>query len=90
MQGRCKALLLACVLCAPLPCAAGELSGMLERVDISTVTLRTSDNQQLVLGVDPADRQRAAPYLGKSVMVQYRTEQGSKKLVLFRGCQFGR
>jgi hypothetical protein len=88
MQGRCKGLVLALVLCAPLSCAADELSGKLERVDLSTVTLRTTDNQQLVLGVNPGDRQRAAPYLGKSVMVQFRTEQGAKKLVLFRGCQF--
>lgn len=89
MQSRCKALVLVLVLCAPLSCAADELSGMLERVDISTVTLRTPDNQQLVLGVNPADRERAAPYLGKSVMVKFRTEQGAKKLVVFRGCQFG-
>jgi len=71
-----------------LPCAAGECAGKLERVDITSVTLRTSDNQQLVLGVNPGDRERAAPYLGKSVTVQYRTEQGAMKLVLFRGCQF--
>jgi len=87
MQGRCKGLVLALVLCAPLPCVAGELSGKLERVDLATVTLRTPDDQQLVLAVNPGDRERAAPFLGKSVMVQYRTEQGAKRLIVFQGCQ---
>jgi hypothetical protein len=87
MQGLCLGLLVAVALAAGQPCFAGECAGKLERVDITSVTLLTPDNQKVILSVDPSDRQRAAQYLGKSVTVQYRTEKGSSKALLFQGCK---
>jgi hypothetical protein len=65
-------------------CYGGELAGKLERVDLKTVTLRNSDNQKLILRVEGCDRKKAAPYLGKSVTVQFRIENGKQRAVLFR------
>ena len=69
--------------CAQL-CYGGELAGKLERVDLKTVTLRSPDNQKLILKVDKCDRKKAAPYLGKSVTIQFRIENGEQRAVLFR------
>jgi hypothetical protein len=60
------------------------LAGKLERVDLKTVTLRSTDNQKLILKVDGSDRKKAAPYLGKSVTVRFRIEKGEHRAVLFQ------
>ena len=77
---------MAALVCLALPhlCCAGELAGKLERVDRATVTLRGQDNSRLVLKADNTARQKAAPFLGKSVTVQFRNENGHKRVVVFR------
>jgi len=88
MQGRCCAALLVSILlpCAHL-CQAQECVGKLERVDLQTVTVRSCDNQKAVFKVDGRDRGKAAPYLGKSVAVEIKTENGEQWAVLFRACR---
>ena len=77
-------LLLALLLCNPQPCAAEEFNGKLLRVDLTTVTLCSPDNQRLVVSVDRNGREKAAAHLGKSVTVLFRVENGEQKAVLFR------
>ncbi len=77
-------LLLALLLCNPQPCAAEEFNGKLQRVDLTTVTLFSPDNQRLVVTVDLPERQKAAAHLGKSVTVLFRVENGEQRAVLFR------
>ena len=63
---------------------AEEFAGKLERVDLESVTLLGSDNQRLVIRVDRGSRQAAAPFLGKWVTVDFRTEGGQCQAVRFR------
>jgi len=85
MRGRCSGALLAAILLLGAgPCMAAEFAGKLQRVDLRTVTLRGSGNQQLVLMVDSQDREKAASFIGKSVTVRFRTEKGEKRVVRFR------
>lgn len=84
MRGRCWGLvLLALLWVSACPCLAGELSGKLERVDRGTVTLLDLTNRRIKLRVDTRDRSKAAPYLGKSVTVVVRPEDGHQRAVLF-------
>ena len=66
------------------PCTAADFAGKLQRVDLRTVTLRGSGNQQMVLRVDSQDREKAASFIGKSVTVRFRTEKGEKRVVRFQ------
>ena len=85
MSGRWSGVLFfALVLSCAQLCYGGEYAGKLERVDLKSVTLRSPDNQKLILKVEGCDRKKAAPYLGKSVTVQFRIENGEQKAVLFR------
>ena len=84
MWGRCWGLvLLALLLASACPCFAGELSGKLERIDRATVTLLDLANRRITLTVDTRDRSKAARYLGKSVTVVVRPEDGHQRAVLF-------
>ena len=65
------------------PCLAGELSGKLERIDRATVTVLDLANRRITLRVDTRDRSKAARYLGKSVRVVVRPEDGHQRAVLF-------
>lgn len=71
------------VLSTPQVCAAEEFAGKLQRVGMNTVTVVGSGNQKVVMHVKRGQRREAAPYLGKSVRVNYRTEQGSCTAVRF-------
>jgi hypothetical protein len=85
MRDRCLGIILVVAvfgLCQP--CSAEEFAGKLERVDMESVTLLGSDNQRLVVRVDRGSRQAAAPYLGKWVTVDFRTEGGQCQAVRFR------
>lgn len=85
MQGRWWGLLLfALLLCAPVPSRAGEFDGKLERVDLQSVTVRGCDNSKVVLALEQKDREKAAPFLGKSVTVVFKTENGEYKALFFR------
>jgi hypothetical protein len=85
MPGRwCGLLCFVFLLSSAQLCYGGELAGKLERVDLKTVTLRSTDNQKLILKVDGSDRKKAAPYLGKSVTVRFRIEKGEHRAVLFQ------
>ncbi len=84
MRGRCWGLVvLALLFVSSCPCLAGELSGKLERVDRATVTLLDLANRRITLRVDTRDRSKAAPYLGKSVRVVVRPEDGHQRAVRF-------
>ena len=65
-------------------CAAEEFAGKLQRVGMNTVTVVGSGNQTVVMQVKRGQRREAAPYLGKSVRVDFRTEQGACTAVRFR------
>jgi hypothetical protein len=66
------------------PCMAEEFAGRLERVDLETVTLRGSDNRVIVVRVDRNCRLLAAPYLGRWVTVDFRTDHGALLATGFR------
>jgi hypothetical protein len=85
MRVRCLGIILilaASALCQP--CRAEEFAGKLERVDLESVTLLGSDNQRVVIRVDRGSRRAAAPFLGKWVTVDFRTEGDHCKAVRFR------
>ena len=85
MWERCSALAVAVILLgAPSLCLAEEFAGKLERVDRQTVTVRGGNNQSLILRVDGDNRVQAAPFLGKSVSVDFRNEQGECWALSFR------
>jgi len=75
------------VLSIPLECVADEFAGKLQRVGIDTVTVVGPDNRKVVMHVKNGQRRQAAPYLGKSVMVDYRTERGEWTAIRFRSPQ---
>jgi len=62
----------------PRVCVAEEFAGRLVRVDKTTVTLKGQDNSTVVVRVDNGQRVDAAPYLGRSVTVNVRTECGAR------------
>lgn len=68
-------------------CVAEEFAGKLQRVGIKTVTVVGSDNQKKVVHVKRGQRREAAPYLGKSVTVDFRTERGECRAIRFRPLQ---
>ncbi len=81
-------LLLGLVLVSmPLDCGAEEFAGKLQRVGIDTVTVVGSDNRKVVMHVKRGQRRQAAPYIGKSVMVDFRTERGEWTAIRFRAPQ---
>lgn len=85
MWERCCALGVALVfLGVPSLCLADEFAGKLQRVDRETVTLRGGDNQNFVLRVDGDNRIQAAPFLGKSVTVDFLNDQGVCRALRFR------
>ena len=85
MRDRWSGLLLCLVLCAaPQLCYAEEIAGMLMRVDRHTVTVRRNNDQKVVMYVENGQRREAAPYLGKWVMVDFRHERGSCRVLRFR------
>lgn len=85
MRDRCLGILLVLALSGVCqPCHAEQFAGKLERVDLESVTLLGSDNQRRVIRVDRGCRQAAAPFLGKWVTVDFRTEGGQCQAVGFR------
>jgi len=66
---------------------ADEFDGKLERVDLQSVTVRGCDNSRKVLALEQKDRQKAAQFLGKSVTVVFKTENGEQKALFFRSKQ---
>ncbi len=88
MRSRCAAVaLVPTALLACQMCWADDVAGKLERVDHKTVTVRCMTNRIFVFEVDPENRLKAAPYLGKSVTVTFRTEAGQCRAVLFKAAQ---
>lgn len=77
-------LLVPIMLIAPLTGLAEEFAGRLVRVDLTTVTLYGPDNKALVAQVDQGNRVLAAPFLGRWVTVDLRTDNGGCKAVRFR------
>jgi len=85
MRDRCIGILLILgVFCSCEICRAEEFAGKLERVDLESVTLLGSDNQKVVIRVDRGSRQAAAPYLGKWVTVDFKSNSGDCQAVRFR------
>ncbi len=77
-------LLVPILLAAPWTCLAEEFAGRLVRVDLETVTLYGPDNKTLVVQVDQGNRVLAAPFLGKWVRVDLRSDNGGCKAIGFR------
>lgn len=74
------------VLCVALVLAAhhviaGDIAGKLERIGSNSVTLRVSKQQSMTLLVDRDLRQDAARYLGRTVMVRCKGEEGKYRAV---------
>ncbi|MFH0823295.1 MAG: hypothetical protein V2B18_11140 [Pseudomonadota bacterium] len=65
------------------PCSAGEVAGILVRIDQETVTLHGCDNRKLVLRVTEKARLTAAQYLGMTVTVGT-SNDGENRAVVFR------
>jgi len=85
MWERCSALAVALVILgASSVCLADEFAGKLQRVDRETVTVRGGNDQSLILRVDGDNRILAAPFLGKSVTVDFLNEQGVCRALRFR------
>lgn len=63
---------------------AEEFAGMLVRVDLNSVTLQGSNDEKYVMQVEQGQRREAAPYLGKWVRVDFRTEKGACRVIRFR------
>jgi len=72
------------VVALPSLSLAEEFAGKLERVDRDTITVRGGDDRRLVVRVDGSNRIQAAPFLGKSITVDLRTERGECRAVGFR------
>jgi hypothetical protein len=68
----------------PQACCAEQFAGMLVRVDLHSVTLRGSDNERCVMRVEQRQRRQAAPYLGRWVMVDFKTVDHSRRVIRFR------
>jgi len=85
MWERCSVLAAALViLAAPSWCLAEEFAGKLQRVDRETVTVRGVNDQSFVFRVDSDHRMQAAPFLGKSVAVDFLNDQGVCRALRFR------
>ncbi|MDQ7781781.1 MAG: hypothetical protein RDU20_02815 [Desulfomonilaceae bacterium] len=72
---------------AALECCADQFAGKLQRVGIDTVTVVGSDNRTVVMQVESGQRRQAAPYIGKSVTVDFRNERGQCRAIGFRSPQ---
>jgi hypothetical protein len=68
----------------PRVCNAEEFAGRLVRVDKTTVTLKGQGDATVVVQVDNGHRADAAPYLGRWVTVDVRTECGGTRAVRFK------
>lgn len=88
MSGRWR-VVCACamLMLSPQASLAGEMHGKLERIDLQTVTLRGINNEPQILQVDGKDREKAAPYIGKTVTVGIQEEEGLRKAISFRSSQ---
>jgi hypothetical protein len=60
------------------------VTGKLERVDLDTVTVCSRDNRCHKLEIDKTCRMKAAPFLGKSVLVDVKNENGAVRAISFR------
>jgi hypothetical protein len=65
------------------PLHAEELSGQIERVDWETVTLRGANNNKVIVRVDGQKRLEAAQFLGKTVRVEIRGQDGNFSVMKF-------
>lgn len=77
-------LLIPLLFVGPRISMAEEFAGRLVRVDLDTVTLHGPDNKALVAQVEQGHRVLAAPFLGKWVRVDLRSDNGGCKAVGFR------
>lgn len=86
MSVRCISILIVLVACsANQLCRAEEVAGKLERVDFESITLVGSDNRQVSVRVDADNRQKAAPFLGKTVTVDVvNVDKGECRAIRFR------
>lgn len=85
MRNRCSGILLfVIILCSGHVCAAEQIAGKLERVDMDTVTIRCSDNKKMVMSIERRKRVQAAPFLGKWVLIDSRRDRGDVKAVGFK------
>ena len=78
--------LIAClvfILSIMTPLHAEELSGQIERVDLETVTLRVVNNK-VIVRVDGQKRVEAAQFLGKTVRVEIRGQDGNFSVMKFQ------
>lgn len=66
------------------PLHAEELSGQIERVDWETVTLRGANDNRVVVRVDGVKRLEAAQFLGKTVRVEIRGQDGNFRVMKFQ------
>ncbi len=66
------------------PLHAEEMSGQIERVDLETVTLRGVNNNKVIVRVDGHKRVEAAQFLGKTVRVEIRGQDGSFSVMKFQ------
>ncbi len=84
MQGRWWGVGIgAFVLAAHGVCFAGEIAGKLERIDLKTVTVRSADNEPVVLKVNRQDRCKAAPFIGKWVRIEFKSDNGRPRAIVF-------
>ena len=89
MRDRWLGILLCSVLSlVPQVCCAEQFAGLLVRVDLHSITLRGSDNEKYVMRVEKRQRREAAPYLGKWVTVDFRSEKGSCRVIRFRPTRY--
>ncbi len=87
MRTSCSGIFLFVILlCASHVCGAEQIAGKLERVDMDTVTIRCSNNKKMVMSIERGNRRQAAPFLGKSVLIDSRQEKGDFKAVGFKPC----
>ena len=85
MRNRCSCIVLFVVLlCSAHVCAAEQIAGKLERVDMDSVTIRCSNNKTMVMSIERQKRKQAAPFLGKWVVIDSRQEKGDVKAIGFR------
>jgi ribosome maturation factor RimP len=89
MSVRCLWIFIALAACSVSQVSrAEEVAGKLERVDYETVTIIASDNRKVNVRVDAGNRQKAAPFLGKTVTVDVvNMDKGECRAKHFRPAQ---
>jgi hypothetical protein len=86
MLVRCVSILMVLIACsAHEVCRGEEVAGKLERVDFESITVVGSDNRKISVRVEPGNRHKAAPFLGKTVTVDVvNLDKGECRAIRFR------